>query len=145
VNWVDPLGLLNIIGGAGVSLVAITGVEGSVGVVVNTRGGLSNIGLTGSFGIGGGLNVSGDLYLGIITRDISNVSGQTININGVFGPISVTIFTDMNGNVVGGTIGYGPGVPLGGSQTYSNTGVLTLRDIWDFIRGKPEVKLAPCH
>lgn len=145
VSRSDPSGLLNIIGGGGVSLIAITGVEGSGGVVVNTAGGLSNIGLTGSFGIGGGLNVSGDIYGGIITGDIGNVSGETINVNGVLGPISLTFFTDMNGNVVGGTIGYGPGIPVGGSLTYSNTGVLTLQKILDFIRGKREVKLAPCH
>ncbi len=147
VTYIDPLGLLNLIGGVGGTLVGVTGAEGSVGVVVNTNGGLNNIGFTGSAGIGGGLNVSSDVYAGFVTGNISNVSGQTLNINLVAGPVSVTVFTDKNGNVIGGTVGLGPGVPAGASGTYSNTGVLTLQNIWDFITGKPKPKLqtAPCH
>ena len=145
VNWIDPLGLLNIIAGVGGSAVGLTGVEGSFGVVVNTNGGLNNIGFTGSLGIGGGLNISGDIYAGFVAGDISNVSGPTLNINLIGGPVSVTVFTDMNGNVIGGTVGLGPGIPIGASGTYSNTGVLTLQDIWDFITGTPKPQTAPCH
>jgi len=145
VNWIDPLGLLNIIAGVGGSAVGVTGVEGSFGVVVNTNGGLNNIGFTGSLGIGGGLNISGDVYAGFVAGDISNVSGPTLNTNLIGGPVSVTVFTDMNGNVIGGTVGLGPGIPVGASGTYSNTGVLTLQDIWDFITGMPKPQTAPCH
>ena len=70
------------------------------------------------------------------------MSGQTFNINLVGGPVNVTIFTDRSGNVIGGTIGYGPGAPpVGASGTYSNTGVLTLQDILYSILGKNKTKL----
>ena len=120
VNLIDSLGLLNIIAGVGGSAVGVTGAEGSLGVVVNTNGGLNNIGFTGPLGIGGGLNISGDVYVGFVTGDISNVSGQTLNTNFVGGPLSVTLISDMNGNVIGGTLGFGPGIPVGASGTYSN-------------------------
>jgi hypothetical protein len=142
---VDPFGLLNIIGGIGGSAVAITGVEGSIGIVVNTKGGLNNIGLTGSLGVGSGLNISSDAYFGIIVGNINNISGRAINSNIVAGPVSLTIITDTNGNVIGGTIGYGPGFPAGLSGTLNNTGVLTLQDILDLILGKLNPKPSPCH
>jgi RHS repeat-associated protein len=143
IKFIDPFGLLNIIGGVGGSAVGITGIEGSAGFVINTSGGLNNVGFTGSFGVGGGVNISGDVYGGIITGDIKNVSGKTYNINVVGGPLSVTIFTDAQGNVIGFTIGYGPGVPIGASGTQSITGVLTLQDILDFIRNKFKPKPCP--
>jgi RHS repeat-associated protein len=128
VNLIDPLGLLNLIGGVGGSAMAITGAEGSVGIVINI-GPNPNAGVFGSIGAGGGVNVSGDVFAGFIYGDITNVSGLTANINGVLGPLSVTIFTDpQTGQILGGTIGWGPGIPLGGSGTLSQTGTFTLTD-----------------
>ena len=60
-RYIDPLGLLNILGGVGGSLVGITGVEGSVGQVCNTDafkaatkgdllGALGNVGYFGAVG-----------------------------------------------------------------------------------------------
>jgi len=143
INFIDPSGLLNIIVGAAGSAVAITGGEASAGFVLNTNGGLNNIGVTGSLGAGGGLNVSGSVYGGYITGDLSNVSGRSNNINIVAGPFSVTIISDTNGNVIGGTIGIGPGFPAGISGTVSNTGVITAQEIGEMFMPKP--KPLPCH
>ncbi len=96
-DLVDPSGLFNVVTGVGGSLVGITGVEGSVGVVANTGGGLENVGLFGSVGVGGGLNISSDIFFGIIICDIRNVSGPTVNLNFVAGPISLTLIADTQG------------------------------------------------
>jgi len=88
--------------------------------------------------------------LGYIRGDITNVSGPTVNGNIFAGPISITSMWDLDGNWVGATAGYGPGIPIGATISYSETGVLTLQDIWDFITGKRRPKLPPlkpmsCH
>jgi hypothetical protein len=49
------------------------------------------------------VNVSGDVFAGFINGDITNVSGLTANINGVLGPLSVTIFTDSQVAAVNAT------------------------------------------
>jgi len=90
-----------------------------------------------SVGAGGGVNVSGDVFIGVITGDIGNVSGTTGNINVGLGPISITVITDPNtGKVIGGTVGLGPSAtPVGSSGTVSVTGTFTLRDLWNLIDG----------
>ncbi len=61
VNQADPAGLGNVVAGVGGSLAAGPGMEGSLGVVANTRfASLSDFGFTGSGGLPFGVNVSGD-------------------------------------------------------------------------------------
>jgi hypothetical protein len=66
-------------------------------------------------------------------------SGETLNLNFAGGPVSITLFLDMNtGEVIGGTIGYGKifsPIQFGVSGTYSNTGVITIRRIIDYAKG----------
>jgi RHS repeat-associated protein len=147
VNMADPLGLLNILAGGGASATAITGAEGSAGIVVNPGigGSEADAGLFGSLGAGGGLNISADVFLGYVEGDITNVSGVTANENISAGPLSVSVFIDTKtGEVVGGTIGIGPGaLPAGISGTISKTGMLTLRDLLDRLsKGNSE---NPCQ
>jgi RHS repeat-associated protein len=140
VNLMDPLGLFNIIGGGGFSAVAITGVEASTGIVINPGlfGQEADIGGFLSFGPGVGVNVSADWFLGFVRGGIENVNGETVNLNIIAGPASLTIFIDpKTGDVVGGTMGLGPSAtPIGASASYSITRTLTLRDILKLILGR---------
>jgi hypothetical protein len=143
----DPSGLVpfhadsytasgNILVGGGVSLAALSGGEASVAVVANTAK-LQDLGLVGSFGPSIGLNISGDIYVGVVPGDIGNVSGATFNLNYTVGPLSLTLFYDEHGTLVGGTFGAGPSLPIPvmASASYSNTGILvTVGDLLDFIR-----------
>lgn len=52
----------------------------------------------------------------------------------VGGPFSATVIFDTSGNPIGFTVGYGPGIPVGASGSYSMTGVLTLKDVWEFMK-----------
>jgi RHS repeat-associated protein len=144
----DPLGLLNFIAGGGLSLVAVTGGEASVGAAVNLDRGLSNIGagdiaLTGSAGYAGGLNVSSDFYAGFVRGDLSNVAGQTLNMNFVGGPWSLSLFWNQQGQLVGGTLGWGPGFPAGFSYSQSTTGIVPLQDILEFLSGARNREVCP--
>jgi len=108
--------------------------------------------LFGSIGAGGGVNVSGDVFIGYIKGGIENVSGKTANINIVAGPISVTLFIDKGtGELIGTTVGLGPSVtPIGASGTISQTGTFTLRDLLRLLRSLKEInnrflELNPCE
>lgn len=135
INFIDPLGLLNILGGAGGSAVGGTGVDVSGGVAVNidfildpSPGAGPETAAFLSEGAGGGVNVSGDVFVGFIEGSISDVAGTTANLNLVGGPFSVTIFLDpITGEIIGGTAGAGPtATPFGVSGTISNTGTVPL-------------------
>jgi len=153
VNAVDPSGLLNILGGVGGSAVAPLGIEGSGGIVINPGFGNDNadIGAFGSIGVGGGVNVSGDIFIGFIRGDIPNVSGVTANINIVAGPVSLAVFVNpKTGQFMGFTAGVGPSATIiGASGTLSITGTFTLRDLIKLIRElfgtNREMGLVPCH
>jgi hypothetical protein len=153
VNAVDPFGLLNILGGVGGSAVAPLGIEGSGGIVINPGFGNDNadIGAFGLIGAGGGVNVSGDIFIGFIRGDISNVSGVTANINIVAGPVSLAVFINpKTGQFMGFTAGVGPSATIiGASGTLSITGTFTLRDLIKLIRElfgtNREMGLVPCH
>jgi len=144
VNRIDPSGLINFLVGGGLSGVAPTGAETSGGVVINPGlfGQQADVGVFTSLGAGGGVNVSADVFLGFIRGGIENVSGPTANINITLGSgplgLSVTTFTDARtGEIVGFTIGVGPGAtPIGASGTYSVTGTYTLRDFLRFLFGR---------
>lgn len=130
VSRVDPLGLFNILIGGGGSLVGGIGAEASGGIAINPGIGneCADVGGFASIGGGGGLNVSADIFVGYVPGPVSNVSGETNNVNISIGPLSVTVFLDpKSNNVMGGTIGVGPGLPAGISVTKSMTGTATIK------------------
>jgi RHS repeat-associated protein len=153
VSRVDSYGLLNILGGVGGSAIAPLGAEGSGGIVINPGFGndQADVGVFGSVGAGGGVNVSADLFVGFIRGDISNVSGVTANINIVAGPVSITgLINPKTGQFMGFTAGIGPSAtPIGASGTLSITGTFTLRDLIKLIRellnNGEGLALTPCH
>ena len=142
ITVIDSFGLFNLLIGAGGSAVAPTGIEGSTGIVVNPGFGdnLADVGFFGSIGSGGGVNVSGDIYVGYIEGGIKNVSGMTTNVNLTLGPLSITIFIDpKTGKIIGGTGGIGPGAtPIGASGTISQTDTKTVRNFIDWLFPKAE-------
>jgi hypothetical protein len=89
-----------------------------------------DLGVFGSAGVTGGLNVSGDVFVGYVTEGIGNVSGTTFNQNLGVGPISITTFRNPNsGELIGGTIGLGPSATtIGTSVAVDITGTRTVRD-----------------
>ena len=119
----DPSGLLTVIGGLGGSAIASKGVEGSVGGYYNW--GTGEVGGFVSVGGGAGLNVSGDIFGGVVW---GGLEGVTVNTNVMLGPISITVMIDpLNGKPVGGTVGLGPLIPWGGlSATVSATGTVCV-------------------
>ena len=96
----------------------------------------ADAGVFGSIGGGAGINVSADVFIGIIKGDIGNVSGTSVNANAVIGPISFTLMLDIDsGEFIGLTLGFGPSVtPVAGSISESFTGTLTLRDLIDYLK-----------
>jgi hypothetical protein len=142
INSIDPSGLLNILVGGGFSVMAPTGIEASGGIVINPGFGkdVADIGVFGSAGAGGGVNISYDYFAGFVKGGIENVKGVTANINITAWIFSVTIFTDPHtGEIIGGTIGYGPSAtPVGASGSISQTGTYTFRQFLNQI-------LKPCR
>jgi len=131
LRYVDPHGLLNILFGGGGSVVGITGAEASGGIVINPGFGNQKAGggIFGTIGAGGGLNVSSDLFVGVIFGGLNNVSGATVNFNFVGGPFSVSaIFDARTGGFSGFTLGLGPGIPIGFSTTVATTGILAVQE-----------------
>ena len=145
----DPFGLLNFLAGVGGSAVGVTGVEGSGGIVFNPGGGSQPIdaGVFGSAGIGAGLNIGADAFVGFVAGGIENVSGKTVNTNFVFGPASLTIIGDPNtGKFIGFTFGVGPTVPIPfqASLTGAVTGTFTVRDLLRSLSpSKAEASMSP--
>ncbi len=123
----DPYGLVKVVGGLGVSAVAIYGLEVSGGGYYDTTSG--EAGLFGAGGAGVGLNGSVDVFGGVIWGELE---GITANSNLVLGPVSLTFMYDpFAGEFVGFTAGIGPlipGVPpFGYSETISVTEGVCLR------------------
>jgi hypothetical protein len=132
LRYADPLGLLNILLGGGGSYVLGGGAEASGGIIINPGFGddCADIGVFGSFGLGGGLNISADAFVGFVAGPMTNAAGPTNDSNITIGPISITVFYSPDGSgPIGGTIGLGPSIPpgVGASGTKSNTGVLSAR------------------
>jgi RHS repeat-associated protein len=121
INFLDPAGLWNILGGVGGSGIAgIGGAEGSAGVVVGSSG--AGVFLSG--GTGGGFNVGADAFLGFVKGGIENVTGLTGNLNLSGGPLSLTLFTNpQTGEILGGTLGLNlfPQLPPGITGTWDYT------------------------
>jgi hypothetical protein len=64
------------------------------------------------------------IYAGYIKEDA--LKGSTLNINGSFGPIGVTTLTDpKTREIVGVTVGWSLGVPLGASASLCTTGTIS--------------------
>jgi hypothetical protein len=119
---IDPTGLIVLLAGVGGSAVARTGYEGSIGLYYDTEKG--ELGWFSTVGYGGGLNVSGDVFVGATT----SLNGFTTDTNVVAGNFSGTLFEDPStGQILGGTVGYGPqleAIPTFGGSTatrYSHT------------------------
>jgi hypothetical protein len=104
-----------------------------------------DVGVFGSVGATAGVNVSADVFVGYVEGGIGNVSGTTVNQNIGVGPLSITTFHDpKTGELIGGTIGLGPGAtPVGYSASYAATKTLTLRDLLNWLVGLS--KLDPCE
>jgi RHS repeat-associated protein len=120
----DPLGLQNILVGVGGSLVGATGVEGSMGVVMNPGfQGCGGVGGFASAGVGAGVSVGADVFAGYYTGAFTNLAGTTVNVNVSGGPISLSVMFDpRTGSIVGATAGMGPSaLPVQASMTYSGT------------------------
>ncbi len=131
LKYTDPRGLFSILVGGGGSAVVGPGAEASGGVVINPGLGddCADAGLFASVGGGAGVNISADAFIGYVKGPMSNVSGETNNVNIAIGPISITGFFDTKSNeLMGGTVGIGPGLPAGLSVTKSLTGTATVRD-----------------
>lgn len=132
INFFDPIGLINFLVGAGGSGVAGTGAEESFGVVMNPgvfTNEKPNIGVFGSIGVGGGFNISADVFAGFILGSFKDVSGQTTNVNIVLPGVSFTFIFDKNFDQFwGATAGVGPAFPPAGgfSITKSGTKVIPL-------------------
>jgi RHS repeat-associated protein len=139
LKFVDPLGLFNILAGGGVSGVGLTGVEASGGLYANPGffGQNADLGTFASVGVGTGLNISGDFFVGVIKGGPENVKGETFNTNITAGSWSFTVFKDpKTGEIIGVTVGLGPGATKGGlSETYSITRTLPFRDLLCAIFG----------
>jgi len=131
INQFDPQGRINVVFGVGGSAVVGAGGEGSVGVAINPSEGA---GVFAAAGGGVGVNVSGDVFAGVVFGGIQNVQGTTFNVNFAYGPFSVTgIFDPQTGEWLGFTIGRGPNFFLfpQASETLSHTGARRFSDLFD--------------
>jgi RHS repeat-associated protein len=126
VSRIDPLGLLNLfVTGGGYLAAGSTGGEISSGGYVNISGAtlaqagglISNSpeGGQSALGFGGSLGTT----LGFVLGTPSDLAGPFQNGHLSIGPITIDVYADGNGNIVGGGIGLGPG--LGGGVTKTNT------------------------
>jgi hypothetical protein len=122
-----------VIVGVGGSAVGIIGGEGSAAFYANESEGQAQVGGLLSVG-GGGLNVSSDIFVGYVKGSVRNLSGPSENLNISLGPLSLTLMyapssgRAFSGKLVGGTVGVGPGLPLGISATKSQTGATRFGD-----------------
>lgn len=135
ISKIDPLGLFTVIGGASGSFVNGIGGEGSVGVYVNPGffGQQSDAGVFSSGGVGAGGNIGVNAYGGVVFDDASNVNSPFINVNISAGIGSVTIMFDPKSGDWRG-ISFGPAAELGVSTTYTDTGKVGLRDLFNMFK-----------
>ena len=117
---------------------APTGVEGSIGgfLGVDEETGRVKGGPFTTVGSGVGINISRDTFVGWV----EDINGVTVNQNWTSGPVSVSIFFDVDtGNMAGVTFGWGPSVtPIGGSTSLSYSyGVDLIGPIGGMFKGHP--------
>ena len=142
VAFIDPMGLFNILVGAGATAAGgPAGAEGSGGIAVNPGffGQQADVGIFGAAGVTAGLNISSDVFVGYVAGGIENVRGGTINQNFGILNISLTTFHDPHtGALIGGTLGFGPGVTqYSYSGAYENTALYTIRDLIHWLISGP--------
>lgn len=109
------------------------GGEVSGGIVITFGPGFDfDIGLFSSVGVGSGFNLSGDVFIGLVAGNLSDVSSNTLNVNVAVLGNSATLFTDpTTSEVRGGTFGLGS---PGASVTLVKTRAISLIDLLrDFI------------
>jgi RHS repeat-associated protein len=138
----DRLGLLNLIGGVGGSGVAVLGADVSGGIAVNVDSTdvLSNIAQFGSVGLAAGVNVSADVFGGVILGGLENVEGTTENINLVLPGGSVTIITKSGVGPIGVTFGVGRSLlPIGFSLSSNSTGIATIEGYIEIVETVKEL------
>ncbi|MGJ9418324.1 RHS repeat-associated core domain-containing protein [Massilia sp. CMS3.1] len=126
LSYIDPFGLATFTLTGGGSVVLLGGIEGSAGIYISNRP--LDIGIVASGGVGGGALVGLGAQLGYVPGALSNVSGDTTNLNAACVVGSGTLMKDpKTGKVVGGTIGVA--AKLGGSISNSTTGTWGLRGL----------------
>ena len=120
VSNVDLYGLLNwTLGGGGSNAGGEFGSglywnweSGELGAFTSTPSGSMNQPNSAFGGMAGG-------FFGCIRGGTNNVSGPFENWNYAIGPVSASFYYNGNGNLIGGSIGLGPG--FGVTHTYTNT------------------------
>ena len=115
VLYMDPLGLLDLFIGVEGDLVGILGLEGGVGIVIDTDH-LGDSGIFGTIGPAAGGNVGGAISGGIVKE----IEGWSYNFDANLGMVSPVISMDSQG-FNGISVGYGPGAGLSASATYTST------------------------
>lgn len=132
VSYVDPYGLFTLVGGVGGSFASGPGAEGSAGVYFNPGlfGQQADAGTFVSGGVGAGANVGLNAYGGVVFGDASNVNSPFVNVNISTGLGSLTIMLDPKTGDLGG-ISFGPAAKAGVSVTYTDTGKVGLRDLFN--------------
>ena len=127
VNLIDPLGLMDWYLFIEGDLIGIVGIEGAVGIVIDTDN-FSESGIFGTFGGGGGANVGLGVGLGFAVRE---VEGRCANLDINAKAASITVSADDLGfNGIG--ISIGPG--LGAATTVTETVTLTFGGILDWFK-----------
>jgi RHS repeat-associated protein len=118
----------SVLFGGGASAVAGAGGEGSGGGYISAQdGSIRDVGGFLSEGAGAGFNVSSDVFLGLYKGSGTSMRGDSDNLNISLGPISLTLMFGpsagpaFSGPLMGGTLGFGPGAPVGLSGTKSMT------------------------
>jgi hypothetical protein len=133
----DRFGLLNLVGGIGGSGVVVLGADFSGGIALNIDSAdvLSNVAQFGSAGLAVGLNISADVFGGVIIGGLENVQGNTENINLVLPGGSVTIITRNGLEPIGVTFGVGRSLlPAGFSVSSNSTGIAKIEEYIELIR-----------
>jgi RHS repeat-associated protein len=150
IRYIDPLGLVNFfVTGGGYVAAGTTGGELSSGFYANVdKTGITELGALvndspegsqSALGLGGGLGAA----VGFVFGTPSDLAGPFQNGHFSFFAVSIDIFADKDGNVVGGGVGLGPG--LGGGVTKSNTTLYTSRPDRSRQRFSGKIKYPACY
>jgi len=146
LNSIDPGGLLTVIAGGGTTLTAPSGVDVSGGILVDLSS-RPDIGGYLSGGIAGGVNVSADVFAGLIFGDVNTLRGLSTNTTLTVGPLTLTVLSDpTTGEIIGVTGGIGPPSPFpaGASISATPTAAITIRDVIDWLRKHLGKEPDPC-
>jgi hypothetical protein len=100
------------------------------------------VGAFATIGMGGGVNVSADCFAGIIFGGPEKITGDSVNLNVIAGPLSVTFLTDPSTHeILGFTVGVGPSATaIGGSASFD---VTAARHLHTFAPAGPPTLFGP--